>query len=542
MKAGLNKVTATGADCFEACCPAHDDTDPSFSVRFENEKTLFHCHAGCTKEAVLESLRDKKMWRTNATYQPRLKTIARNALIKRPSETELSDTGNAERFAKDHRGYAIYDETRGRWLTHDGSRWSDAPHLIEQKSKQTVRSIAVEAGMCGDEARMKAMAKFCIASASIQRRIAMLRAAQSETGMHTTTDKFDTNPDLLNVANGTINLKTGELLDANPENMITKAAPTHFDRKASCPVFRKFFAEMFENDQELMHFVQKALGYSLTGHTSERTMFVLYGSNGPDKNGSNGKTTLVEITAHILGDGFTTCLPPDSLYEKPFDGVPADIAKLRGARFVTSSESESGKKFRESRIKELTGGDRITARFMRENFFDFKPEAKLWFLSNYIPEIRGTDQAIWDRLALIPCRFRVPPERKDKHLGKKLEAEASGILNWLLEGCKAWYAEGLNKPEAVTHIVNEFRSEMDAVGRFVDQCCDKQPALAIKVGDFRDAFQQWCDVEGSTPPSHQRISQRLRELGFETGTRTARGYKYQGLALKTSSDCKTMKE
>jgi putative DNA primase/helicase len=168
---------------------------------------------------------------------------------------------------------------------------------------------------------------------------------------------------------------------------------------------------------------------------------------------------------------------------------------------------------------------------MRENYFDFKPQCKIWFLSNYIPALSGTDEAIWDRIALIPCRYRVPHKLKDKQLGEKLRAEASGILNWLIEGCLEWYDDGLKKPSSVIKVISDFRSEMDLVGRYIAECCTKNSDLRTKANDLRNDFTSWCNEAGVNPMSGELLSRRLREMGFERSKRTSQGFFWIGLGI-----------
>jgi putative DNA primase/helicase len=269
--------------------------------------------------------------------------------------------------------------------------------------------------------------KHVVSSESLQKRKAMLQLAESE--LPILPDDLDHDVWLLNLSNGTYNLKTGTIQEHKRENLITKKIDVSYNKDASCPIWLNFLNKIFNNNSETINFVKKAIGYSLTGSTQEQCIFILYGI------GCNGKSTLINIVKEILGD-YSQQTPSETLMVRKYTGnVPNDIASLKGVRFVSSVETDEGRGFAESLVKQLTGDDFISARFLRQEFFEFKPECKIWLASNHKPQIRGTDHAIWRRIRLIPFTVTIPEEEKDFNLLDKLRSEKEGILSWAIDGC-----------------------------------------------------------------------------------------------------------
>jgi putative DNA primase/helicase len=262
---------------------------------------------------------------------------------------------------------------------------------------------------------------------------------------------------------------------------------------------------VLDGEQPLIDYVQASLGYAMTGDVGEKAFFVLYG------NGNNGKTTLLEAVRHALGD-YSGQIPIESLLLKKFDGVSNDIAQLKGLRFVTSSEAEQGKKLAEAKVKQLTGMGAINARFMYQEFFEFQPTFKIFLDSNYKPEVRGRNEAIWSRIKLIPFRVSIPDHEKDKKLLEKLKAEAPGILAWLVRGCLKWQAHGLVEPPSVSGATAEYREEMDVFSDFVDECCELDEGRVATVADLYSGYKRWCGKEDETPFSKKTFGTRLAEI------------------------------
>jgi putative DNA primase/helicase len=243
---------------------------------------------------------------------------------------------------------------------------------------------------------------------------AMVDLARSEPGIHVSPDDLDRDPWRLNVLNGTLDLRTGELEPQDPDDLITKLAPVEYDPEAKCVTWLGFLDRIMDGNQDLIDFLQRAAGYSLTGETTERVLFVLHGV------GRNGKTTLLESLQAVLGE-YAKVMAAEMLMARKNDGgIPNDVAALKGARLVTASEAEEGTRLGEAKVKQLTGGDTITARFLYGEFFSFRSEFKIWLATNHKPDVRGTDKAIWDRLPVVPFSVRIPDEEVDARLPQKL--------------------------------------------------------------------------------------------------------------------------
>jgi putative DNA primase/helicase len=277
------------------------------------------------------------------------------------------------------------------------------------------------------------------------------------------------------------------------------------------------------DNAELISFLQRAVGYSLTGSTREQCLFMLYGC------GANGKTTFLEAISDVLA-GYAQRTPTDTLLAKDTSGISNDIARLKGARFVVASEVEEGKRMAESLVKQMTGGEKMTARFMRAEYFEFMPHFKLWVGTNHKPVIRGTDQAIWRRIKLIPFNVTIPPEERDKNLLNKLRREMPGILNWAVMGCMDWQKNGLGEPEEVIKATNDYRSEMDVLTRFVSDCCTTATQRGTKSSELYKKYAEWSKDNGEFALSQTKFSTRMQEKGFNK-TRTNRGMVWEGIAI-----------
>ena len=315
-----------------------------------------------------------------------------------------TDSDNAERFARRFGAKAMHTPGRG-WLVYDGKRWrpDDLSQVVEL-AKETARRIADEARHLDQDAARAARSKFSahsLAKGSLDR---MLDLAKSLLAVED--NGLDADPWLFNVENGTIDLRTGRREKHDPRDLLTKIAPVRANRRAKCPLFKKFLKRITGDDAGLRAFIQKAVGYSLTGVTTEQVLFFVHG-----KSGNNGKSTLVNLIRDMLGD-YGCHTPTETLLTKQYDNnIPADLARLAGARMVTAIEANFNRHLDEAKIKAMTGGEPITARFMRQNFFSFTPEFKLWLVANDRPRVRGTDAAFWRRMRVIPLNIKIPSVR-----------------------------------------------------------------------------------------------------------------------------------
>jgi len=421
----------------------------------------------------------------------------------------FTDMGNARRFADQHRDDVRFCYQWSKWLSWDGRRWGeDLTGGVERKAKDTVRRMYREAEQAADEKVRKAAARHAIRSESQMRVRAMLGLARSEDGIPVTADQLDTDPWVLNVANGTLDLHTGELRDHRREDHITKLAPVEYDPDASAPTWEAFLEQVLPGE-ELRRFLKRAVGYSLTGDTSERVLLLLHGT------GKNGKSTLLEAIRDALGD-YAMKTPTETLLAKPAGGIPNDLARLKGARFVAASETEANRRLAEAMVKEITGRDTISARFMRAEWFDFRPEFKIWLATNHKPEVRGTDPAIWDRIRLVPFEVRIADEKQDKRLPDKLREELPGILAWAVEGCLEWQREGLGDPVEVKKATESYRQEQDLLGAFFEDECFVGGAAVAGATHLYNRYKTWCEETGERCETQTRFGRQLSERGFES--------------------------
>lgn len=420
-----------------------------------------------------------------------------------------TDLGNAARLVHRHGHSLRYCDERGGWFRFDGVRWrSDGALVVQDLAHETVRQILADAALLQDSDEMKLLAAHAIKSELTARIDAMIKSARSDVPV--AMEQFDADPMLLNVQNGTIDLRTGNLLPHDRRNLMTKVAGVSFDRSATCPTWMTFLGTIFGNDSNLIEYSQRCCGYSMTGLTDEQSMEFAHGL------GQNGKSTFFETIMTLMGD-YAQKAAISMLLAKKTDGIPNDVARLKGARLVVASEIPSGRRLDESLVKDLTGGDTLTARFMRGEFFDFKPTHKLWMYGNHKPVIHGSDLGIWRRLHLIPFSVTIPEHQRDLTLKDKLRAELPGILNWMIAGCLAWQRQRLNPPQKVLDATRKYREDSDLLGDFLDAICNVGPGKFAPAGDLYRVYIGWCTGNGEEPVAQRTFGEVLTEKGFEAG-------------------------
>lgn len=437
----------------------------------------------------------------------------------------LTDLGNAERFVKRHGDDVRYVRPWRSWMVWDGTCWRrDETLEVERRAKDAVRAIWGEAADGSDKEERTAIAKWAERSEGIGRVRAMVEAAMAETGIAITPAAFDTQPFSFVCANGTLDLRTGDLTPHCATDLLTKSSPITFDPGARCPTWETFLSRIFDRDQDLIAYVQRAVGYSLTGDTREQCLHVLHGV------GQNGKSTFLEVLASVLGDYAVQADFATFLDRQSNDGPRNDIARLAGARLVRSVEVGEGKRFNEPLIKVLTGDDIVAARFLYSEAFEFRPTFKLWLAANHKPVIRGADLGIWRRMRLVPFTVSIPDAEKDDTLRARLVAEAPGVLTWALAGCKEWLEYGLQPPAVVRAATLEYKTESDVIGAFLDDCCEVAAEFSAKAGDLYAAYRQWARQGGEHELSQTAFGRRIDERGFES---RKQGVKYRtGLRLR----------
>ena len=416
-----------------------------------------------------------------------------SASLESATFRNLTDMGNADRLISLHGDEILFCYPWKTWLIWNEKRWQrDETGEIDRRAEATVRSIYAEAANEPDRERRFEIVKHAKQSESASKIKAMIDRAKNR--RPAVPDQFDRDTFLFNAQNGTIDLRTGQLREHKKGDLITKISPAkfivsedQFDLETTAPIWNKFLKRVTNNNPDLMAFLQRAAGYALTGDTSEHCLFFLHGD------GRNGKSVFLNALEHVLGD-YGSVARPDVLMAKRYgDSIPNEIAALIGVRYVSTTETGSGKRFAEAMLKQYTGGDTISARFLHAEFFTFKPQFKIFLASNHKPVIRGQDVAIWERIYLIPFTVYIPPEERDKRLGEKLKKEADGILRWAVEGCLMWQREGLNPPDVVKAATEEYRQEMDALSEFIaDRCFVNETARVSNTALWAE-YLNWCD-------------------------------------------------
>lgn len=436
----------------------------------------------------------------------------------------LTDLGNAKRLVAHYGEQIRYCFAWKKWLCWDGKTWSiDDDGQIIRLAKETVKRIYQEAAGESDFNIRSNIARWALRSEEEKKIRAMISLAQSEEGVPISPGALDSDLFLLNCQNGTINLQTGKLMPHDPKNFITKIIPVEYNPNADYPTWIEFLDTIFNWNYDIIRFIQRAVGYSLTGSISEQCLFLLHGT------GANGKSTFVKTVSKLLGD-FAQASDFETFLVKNNDsGIRNDLARMKGKRFISAVETDAGKRLAETVIKQLTGGDTISTRYLFAEFFDFIPTFKIWLAANHKPNIRGTDHAIWRRIKLIPFNVTIPDEKQDKGLDDKLKAELPGILAWAVQGCLEWQTAGLQTPDEVKNATSEYRNEMDVVGLFLDECCLVKPeSTEVKTvsGKLYEVYKDWCEGNGEHALNNQKFGKRLSEKGLRSGKTSGKNWWY----------------
>jgi putative DNA primase/helicase len=423
---------------------------------------------------------------------------------------QFTDSTNAMRLVKEHGRNIRYNAAWKKWVVWNGKYWEidEGGALIHERGLEMVRNIYDELLKTADYRERIDIEKAAMLSESVRRRKAFVEAATWVSDLRIRTDELDANSWLLNVKNGTIDMLSGEFREHRQEDLITKIANVEYNPDADCPMWKQFVREIMDYKGDIIKFVQTAAGWSLSGDISEQTMFILYGT------GANGKSTFLNTIMYLLGD-YAIATPTETFMKKSGDNYSNDVARLRGTRFVTTTEVEQGRRLSEPLIKKITGNDQMTARFLYGEFFNFSPTFKIFMATNHKPVIKGTDYGIWRRIKLIPFTTRITEDKQDKNLEMKLRKEASGILNWLLEGIANWKKEGLKTPKAVLFATDEYRGEMDVIGNFIKERCVQNGAMNTVIKKLYKAYSDWCEENNEHPVSERFFTLRLKEIGFQ---------------------------
>lgn len=381
---------------------------------------------------------------------------------------DMTDTGNAQRLRDKYKGNIKYSYVRKKWYYWTGKIWAvDNTGEIKKLADEIINDIKKEAFMEKDEDKQQELLKWASRTASSKGKEAMVKETQHIDGIPILMEELDCYTDYLNCQNGIINLRTGELLPHDSNFMMSNISYAEYDNSGKEPkMWLQFLNDVTNGDKELQEYLQKCVGYSLTGSVREQCAFFLYGL------GNNGKSTFLDTISDLLGNYASNVQPDTIMMKKNDSGANSDIARLKGKRFVTSEEPTEGVRLNEGLVKQLTGGGKVTCRFLYGDEFEYEPEFKIWIGTNHKPIIRGTDTGIWRRIRLIPFEVNIQKEKVDKNLKYKLRKELPQILKWAVEGCIKWQREGLELPACVQQATSEYKAEMDILTSFVDACLE----------------------------------------------------------------------
>ena len=440
---------------------------------------------------------------------------------------DMTDTGNAKRLFDKFGTIIKYSYNRHKWLLWDGKAWRlDDGSEIKKLADSVCEDIKKEAILEQDEKTQVEMLRWASKTASSKGKENMIKECQHLEGVPAEPDDFDAYTDFLNCRNGIVNLRNGELLPHDSNFMMSKMTACEYDQTGKRPeLWLKFLDDVTNHNKELQDYIQKCVGYSISGSTREQCAYFLYGM------GNNGKSTFLDVISDMLG-GYASNAQPETIMMKKWgsDGVGSDIARLKSVRFVTSEEPTEGVRLNEGLLKQLTGGSKVTCRFLYGNEFEYLPEFKIWIATNHKPIIRGTDYGIWRRIKLIPFEVNIPAEKVDKLLKYKLRKELPQIMKWAVDGCIKWQKEGIQEPKCVQDAVKEYKQEMDLLSGFMEQCIiiDYECKDKIPSSDLFKLYSRWAkennEFEMTSKKFFKEIGKKLPDKG-----RNSRGVFYTSI-------------
>lgn len=407
------------------------------------------------------------------------------------------DTGNALRFRDANAGLIHYNHVDGCWIYWDGVRWaSDENGEIKRRADKMLADMAKDLKEMQDDPAYNAYKKHLSRSRSHRGKEGFIAEARHLEGVPVLPSEMDRAGNAFNVRNCLISLKTGRTAEHDKKYMISKLAPVTYDENAKCPRWDRFIEEITCGDKSLQLYLQRMIGYCMTAYTKEHCMFFLYG------NGSNGKSVFVDTIAYMLGEYAASCQPETVMMRDRNNTARGDLARLKGARMVVTSEPNDGCRLDEGIVKQMTGGteNKLTARFLYGREFEFSPEFKIVMSTNYKPVIKGTDNGIWRRVRLIPFTAEFTKENRDPQLTEKLRRELPGILNWAIAGAVGWCKEGLPPCAIIDEAGQEYRSEMDRVQQFLDDCTERSDSGSTQASTLYKCYRAWCSEQGDRFP------------------------------------------
>lgn len=456
------------------------------------------------------------------TEEERLKSIKEEVKIE-----NRTDSGNAFKFASMFKDKVRFDHRRGRWLVWDKHRWiDDKGKSVKMLAIEMARTRYLESVNIQDNKARISEAKWAVASEGKSKIDACLDLAKSIKPIADLGGGWDTNPMLLSCNNGIIDLTIGKIRDGKPEDAITMSTNMDYEGSATCPKWIKFINEIFFEDQEIIHYVQKALGYSITGMTKEQVAFFCFGS------GANGKSVLFKTISSVLGDYAHDA--PSSLFQRnAFNTSTNDVAATEFKRFLVSSETLSSTKINEQRLKKWTGGDTESARYLYGEYFSFEPTVKPWLFINHKPQVEDDSFGFWRRVRLIPFERTFAQQEQNQNLLSELKEESAGILNWLIEGCLMWQSEGLRPvPEKVNLATQAYQADNDVLADFIFSRCHLDNEWITKSRSLYNSYVDWCGEEGIQRADIISSTDFGRRMGDKfPSVRRKEGIYYKGIKL-----------
>ena len=496
---------------------AHD----SFSIFCELE------HGGKVKAAVKAAAQELGLPPPSAK---------RDAVAVAPDEMHDTDLGLARRFVAQHGAKIRFDYSRRWWLIFDGRRWArDENGEIRRLMKQTARTIWAEVAAATNDVRFKELQQFARRAESESGLKAALSMAESERVIAVTAAKLDVDPWLLNVVNGTLDLRTGLLRPHSAGDLLSRLAPVEYDPAATHQVWNSFLTGAVNHDDDLIAFLARAVGYSLTGDTGEEKLFFVHGP------AAAGKSTFLEAVKSVLGDYAVVSDFETFLQRNQVGGPRNDIAALAGKRFVTSIEVDQGKRLAEGLVKMLTGGDTVSARFLYQEAFEFRPQFKLWLAANHAPRVRDDDDAMWRRILRVPFINVIPKERRDPAIKATLRDPSKAgpaVLAWAVHGCRDWQEHGLGVPPVIESATSEYRQNMDPLKDFLADRCILGANNVVGKGELRDTYESWAKENGVDAIRGKTFADKIEAHGVEDGWQHERRI-WRGIGL-VSPTCQHM--
>ncbi len=460
-----------------------------------------------------------------ASSPPSSSAIPANAVPEVPRLDTVdgrTDLANARRFVAANRDQARFCHSWNKWLVWDGKRWKvDEDGAVMRLAKMVADVLWKEViKFPGDPS----VVSWAFRTSSKTGLTAMVELAKSD--LPICVDELDADPWHLNCVNGTIDLRTGRLREHRREDYITKLCPEEFIPDSPAPIWEQFLQDVFDRDAELIAFVQRLLGYGLTGDIREHVLTVFWGT------GANGKSTLVDAVSQVIGSDYCGALPRSLLMATGGEASrhPTELTTLFGKRLMIGSETDDGGRFSEALVKQLTGGDAITARGMRQDFWTFRPTHKIILCTNHKPRVRGGDHAIWRRLRLVPFSVRFDAEHRDKSMPEKLQSESTGILAWLVRGCLEWQRVGLNEPSVIQEATDEYQQAEDSLASFFEERCCQGGQLKCRALELYQEYKNWAEESGEHVMTQRSFGKGMTERGFKKYV--SNGTWYAGIAIR----------